>query len=69
MAVLAMSDGELSRFDALMRVKRDELWVEDAATVLGLKRRQVFRLLERLRANGAAGLISRKRGRPSSQLP
>lgn len=67
MTVLAMSHGELSRFDTLMRVERGELRVEDAAAVLGLKRRQVFRLLERLRAEGASGLISRKRGRPSNR--
>jgi len=35
--------------------------------LLGLKRRQVFRLLERIRADGASGLISRKRGRPSNR--
>ena len=67
MTVLAMSDGELSRFDTLMRVERGELRVEDAAALLGLKRRQVFRLLDRLRSDGAAGLMSRKRGRPSNR--
>jgi transposase InsO family protein len=67
MAVLAMSHGELSRFDTLMRVERGELRVADAAVLLGLKRRQVFRLLDRLRADGAGGLVSRKRGRPSNR--
>lgn len=64
MTVLAMSHGELSRFDTLMRVECGELRVEDAATVLSLKRRQIFRLLERLRSDGAAGLVSRKCGPP-----
>ena len=67
MTVVAMSHGELSRFDTLMRVERGALRVEDAATLLGLKRRQIFRLLERLRAEGASGLVSRKRGRPSNR--
>lgn len=67
MTVLAMSHGELSRFDTLMRVERDELRVDDAAALLGLKRRQIFRLLDRMRAEGAAGLISRKRGKPSNR--
>lgn len=67
MAVLAMSDGELARFDTLMRIERGELRVADAAALLGLKRRQIFRLLERMRADGAAGLVSRKRGRPSNR--
>jgi len=67
MTVLAMSHGELSRFDTLMRVERGELRIDDAAGLLGLKRRQVFRLLDRLRTDGAEGLVSRKRGRPSNR--
>ncbi len=66
MTMVAMSHGELSRFDTLMRIERGELRVEDAAALLGLKRRQVFRLLERLRSEGASGVVSRKRGRPSN---
>lgn len=66
MTVLAMSHGELSRFDTLMRVERGELRVEVAAALLALKRRQVFRLLDRMRTEGASGLVSRKRGRPTS---
>ncbi len=67
MTVLTMSHGELSRYDTLMRVERGELRVDDAAALLGLKRRQIFRLLDRMRAEGAAGLISRKRGKPSNR--
>ncbi|WP_176592847.1 ISNCY family transposase [Sphingobium sp. EM0848] len=67
MPVVAMSDGELLRFDTLSRVERGELRVEDAALLLGLQRRQIFRLLERLRTDGASGLVSRKRGRPSNR--
>lgn len=67
MTVLAMSHGELSRYDTLLRVERGELRVDDAAALLGLKRRQVFRLRDRMRAEGAAGLISRKRGKPSNR--
>lgn len=64
MTVVEMSHGELSRFETLSRVDRGALRVDGAATLLGLKRRQIFRLLERLRAEGASGLVSRKRGRP-----
>jgi predicted transcriptional regulator len=62
MTVLAMSHSELSRYDTLLRVTRRELRVDDAATLLGVSRRQVSRLLLRLRADGAEGLVSRKRG-------
>ncbi|MFM6828848.1 MAG: helix-turn-helix domain-containing protein, partial [Novosphingobium sp.] len=67
MTVVAMSRGELSRYDTLLRVTRRELRVEDAATLLGLTRRQVGRLLRRLRAEGPEGLVSRRRGRPSNR--
>ncbi|WP_420481946.1 helix-turn-helix domain-containing protein [Croceicoccus gelatinilyticus] len=67
MTVVAMSHGELSRFDTLMRVERGEFRIDDAVVNLALKRRQIFRPLERLRAEGAPGLISRKRGRPSNR--
>ena len=67
MTVLTMSHGELSRYDTLLRVERGELRVEDAAGLLGLKRRQIFRLLNRLRSEGVSGLVSRKRGRPSNR--
>ena len=64
MTVVAMSHGELSRYDTLLRFERGELRVEDAAMVLGICRRQVYRLLGRLRADGPEALISWKRGRP-----
>lgn len=66
MTVVAMSHGELSRYDTLLRVIRRELRVQDAANLLGLTRRQVGRLLIRVRTDGAEGVVSRKRGRPGS---
>src|SRR4051794_41405947 len=67
MAVVLMSEAELSRVDTLARVGRGELPVAEAAALLGLSRRQVFRLLARFRSEGAAGLASRRRGRPSNR--
>ena len=67
MTVVAMSHGELCRYATLLRVERGELRVEDAATLLKLGRRQIFRLLGRLLADGAAGLVSSKRGKPSNR--
>lgn len=61
MTVVSMSQGELSRYDTLQRVERGDLRIDDAAMVLGLGRRQVFRLLDRMRTVGAEGLVSRKR--------
>jgi hypothetical protein len=67
MTVLAMSSAEITRFDTLMRLDRAEIRIADAMELLGLARRQVYRLLGRLRQDGAAGLVSRKRGRPSNR--
>ncbi|SEK03963.1 Transposase [Sphingomonas sp. OV641] len=67
MTVLAMSAAEITRFDTLMRLDRGEIRVADAMELLGLARRQVYRLLGRLRQDGASGMVSRKRGRPSNR--
>jgi transposase len=67
MAVVLMSRAELSRVDTLARVDSGELAVAEAASLLGLSGRQVFRLLARFRSEGAAGLASRRRGRPSNR--
>jgi hypothetical protein len=65
--VRLMSDGELSRLDVLREVDRRRLRSAAAAQLLGLERRQVFRLLKAFRAEGPAGLISQRRGRPSNR--
>ena len=67
MTVLTMSAAEITRFDTLMRLNRSEIRIPDAMELLGLQRRQIYRLLDRLRQEGAAGLVSRKRGRPSNR--
>src|SRR3546814_12950276 len=67
MPVVAMSHGELSRYDTLRRFERGELRIEDAAILLGIFRRQVYRSLDRLRADGRMALVPWKRGRPSTR--
>ncbi|WP_206543609.1 helix-turn-helix domain-containing protein [Sphingomonas sanguinis] len=67
MTVLTMNAAEITRFDTLMRLDRGDIRTTDAMELLGLQRRQVYRLLDRLRREGAAGLVSRKRGRPSNR--
>ena len=67
MAVLSMSDGELRRLEVLRDVDRGGLPVRAAAQLLGRSERQVWRLLKEVRAAGAAGLVSKKRGQPSNR--
>jgi transposase len=65
--VLSMSDGELRRLEVLRDVDRGGLPVRAAAQLLGCSERQVWRVLKEFRAAGAAGLVSKKRGRPSNR--
>ena len=67
MAVLSVSDGELRRLEVLRDVDRNGLPMRAAAQLLGRSERQVYRLLKAFRRDGAAGLISKKRGRPSNR--
>ena len=67
MAVLSVSDAELRRLEVLRDVDRGGLPVRAAAQLLGRSERQVWRLLKAFRAEGATGLISKKRGRPSNR--
>ena len=48
MTVVSMSKQEFSRLEVLLRVQSGRLRVSDACTLIGLRRRQVFRLLRGL---------------------
>ena len=70
MAVVSMSKQEFSRLDVLLRVQSGRLRVSDACVLIGLQRRQVFRLLRGLKQDGAASLLSKRRPQPSNhRLP
>src|SRR5271166_2348943 len=70
MAVLSMSKQEFSRLDVLLRVQSGRLRVTDACALMGLHRRQVFRLLRGLKQDGAPSLLSRRRAQSSNhRLP
>ena len=65
--VRLMSDGELSRLEVLRDLDQRRLTAAAAAQLLGLERRQVYRLLKAYRTEGPAGLISKRRGRSSNR--
>jgi transposase len=67
MAVLVVSEMELSRLDTLQRIVERRLTCTAAAKLLGLSRRQVHRLVTAYRAQGAAALVSKRRGQPSNR--
>ena len=62
-----MSQKEVQRLAVLGKVLNEELLQSQAAQQLGLSVRQVKRLCRRVREQGPAGLISRRRGRPSNR--
>jgi hypothetical protein len=67
MTVITMSRSELTRLRVLIDVADERLSVADATGLIGVGRRQIYRLMTSLRAHGADGLISRKRGKPSNR--
>src|SRR5882757_10502368 len=62
-----MSDGELSRLEVLRDLDQRRLTTAAATELLGLERRQVYRLLKAYRTEGPAGLISKRRGCSSNR--
>ena len=62
-----MSKKELDRVEVLQRVVGHRLSVAAAAELMHLSLRQTSRLLNAYARNGAAGLISKKRGKPSNR--
>jgi len=61
-----MSDKEFSRLNVLLDLQARRITVDDAAQLMGLRRRQVFRMLRDFRDRGPASVASRKRGRTSN---
>ncbi len=66
MGLWVMSSKELSRFEVLQRVLDRRMTQQHAGQLLGLTRRQIYRLLSSVKQHGAAGLVSKRRGRGSN---
>ena len=62
-----MSARELDRAEVLRLVVERRLSVNDAAEQMGVTRRQVSRHLKAYRTDGVAGLVSKRRGKPSNR--
>ena len=67
MTVLSMSRTEIDRVHVLRDLLAERIRMREAAQLLGVTTRQVFRLLRAYHAGGPAALISKKRGRPSNR--
>lgn len=70
LTLLEMSQRELTRLEVVQRVRKRMLKQREAAELLSLTVRQVKRLCKAHKGQGAAGLVSQRRGRPSNnRLP
>jgi hypothetical protein len=67
MTLVTMSKQEFSRVAVLQDLQAGRVGVDEAAALLGVTRRQVFRLQKAFLADGPAGLASRRRGRPGNR--
>ena len=65
MAVVSMSKQEFSRLEVLLQVQSGRLRVADACELIGLQRRQVFRLLRGLKQDGATSLLRSAAANPA----
>jgi len=66
-ATVVLTMGELDRLQIMTRLAERRLSRRRAAALLGLSERQVRRLYRAFQRDGAAGLASRRRGRPSNR--
>lgn len=64
-----MSERQLDRVEVLAQIGYGRIDVQSGAHLLGLTLRQIFRLLKRYRADGAAAIRHRARGRaPNNRI-
>ena len=67
MDLVEMSKGELERYTVMRKLEACLINQQQAAMALNLSVRQIRRLWKSYQSFGAAGLISRQRGRPSNR--
>ena len=61
MTVILMSRSEIDRMTVLRDLAEERIRVSEAATLMGVGRRQVFRLAKAFRRCGVVALVSRDR--------
>jgi transposase len=66
MGLIAMSERDLQRIEILSKVVAERMTMVSAAHVLDLSTRQVRRLVQRMRMDGAASIRHKALGRPSN---
>jgi transposase len=64
--LLTMSNREITRLEVMQRLQEKRLSQKEAAGMLGIGTRQVKRLFRAYKAQGAPGLVSKRRGQSSN---
>jgi len=64
--LLTMTDDELLRIKLIQDICDKRITGVEAARILSLSSRQIYRLVKRFITLGSSGLLSLKRGRPSN---
>jgi hypothetical protein len=67
MTVITMSRTEIDRMGVLHDLADGRIKIAEASRLMGLGRRQVFRLAKAYGKHGPEALVSRRRGRPSNR--
>lgn len=66
MGLILMSERELNRIEVLGKTIEGRMTVENAANLLALSKRQVYRLIKSIETDGASSIRHKARGRPSN---
>jgi len=65
--VLTMSRKEIDRLMILKQIEESKITVLEAADILELSQRQIYRILKRIKTEGTKGIIHKLRGRKSNR--
>src|SRR4030042_6804619 len=65
--LLTMSKKEIDRLMIITQIEGNKITVLEAADILGLSQRQIYRILKRIRAEGTIGIIHKLRGKRSNR--
>jgi len=65
--ILTMSQKEVDRLTIVSQIEGNKLTVEEGSELLGISQRQAYRVMKRIKEEGAKGVIHKLRGRESNR--
>ncbi len=65
--ILTMSQKEVDRIRIVSQIESNKLTVEEGSELLGISQRQAYRVMKRIKEEGAKGVIHKLRGRESNR--